>query len=554
MPAVARWPPAALRRLFGAALSTLLTGAAVIGALCLMATLVAPLVGVRPLIFLSGSMSPTIPAGSLALAKATPAEELEVGDIVTVRNSGTYVTHRVVEVTHAPGTATLLLRGDGNEVDDATVHEVSSAPRTFLWVPGAGSVVAWFSHAPGVYVLAGWVALVLQQLRRHPRSPGAGGGRRGAGLPGPFVLLRRLLGYRRWSRRGRVVTAVTLTGSMALASVLVAAPALANWADSVTVTGNAMSTDTLARPTTLAVSQSCVPDPTPVRRSGAGGTSFTSGTTSGTLTIARPTSAVSGDVLIAGIGWVGNHLSTSPTAPAGWTLIRRDGDNALGQFSYYRVAGASEPTSYTWTGLAENSAGGIAAYSGVDTANPINAHAGQMDTVKDQAIAPSITTTRGNVVLVSVFSLLGNSTTTAPPSMTAIFSGVSTGTGSSATQVSNLAAQESWPTPGATGTRTATGTGARSAAHLLALQPPAYPYATTTWTPSVSTFATGQDFRRSSSGVLQRQATLSATTSTETGGPLVPGTSDTIAVYATYANWVSTTTTTDFTARSCWPA
>lgn len=170
--------------------SAVLTGGAVIGVLCMLLTIVAPLVGVRPLIFLSGSMAPAIPAGSLALARTTDAEDIEVGDIVTVPANGSFVTHRVVEVTHAPGKATLVLRGDGNPVADATAYEVASAPRTVIWVPQAGALVAWFTRAPGVYLLALWVALVVGSVRRHG-DPGPHGARPPAPVPGrPALVLK----------------------------------------------------------------------------------------------------------------------------------------------------------------------------------------------------------------------------------------------------------------------------------------------------------------------------------------------------------------------------
>jgi signal peptidase len=151
--------------------SALLTLSAVVGTLCLLATMIAPMLGIRPLIFLSGSMGPEIPAGSLAMARTVGADDLKVGDVVTVPANGSYVTHRIVELTHGPGRATLLLKGDANEVPDAQAYVVTSAPRTFFSVPQLGGVVAWFSHTPGVYVLALWVALVLGSLRRGDRTP-----------------------------------------------------------------------------------------------------------------------------------------------------------------------------------------------------------------------------------------------------------------------------------------------------------------------------------------------------------------------------------------------
>jgi hypothetical protein len=325
-------------------------------------------------------------------------------------------------------------------------------------------------------------------------------------------------------------------------------PTLAAWGDSVTVSGTTIGTATLAAPTSLTVSQSCVPDPTPVLRSG--GTSLAT-SASGSLTLAKPSGVVAGDVMVAGITWFGNHGSFSPTPPTGWTLIRRDGDNTIGEFSYYRVATSSQTTSWTWAGLTENAVGGIAAYSGVDNANPVNASGGEVDSISGQEIAPSVTTTRANVVLVGFFGLVNQTTMTPPGSMTPVFSGFSSGSGGGSSQVSLLAAQEGWPNPGATGSRTATAPGSRSAGQLIALQPPAFPHATSTWTPSVSTFANGETYTLTSGGNVVRQASLPPSTSSQTDGPLSSGTGYGVSVLATYNSWSSPTASTAFTARSC---
>ena len=313
------------------------------------------------------------------------------------------------------------------------------------------------------------------------------------------------------------------------------------------------SADVLAAPTSLAVTQACVADPVPVRRSGSGGFTFVSGTASGSLTISRPTGAAAGDVLVAGITWFGDHATYSPTAPSGWTVIRANGDNTIGQFTYYRVVTASEPTSYTWTGRADSAAGGVTAYTGVDTIAPVNTSAGQVNSASaGQITAPSVTTTRNNVLLVGVFGIVGQHTFTAPSGMTTVWSGTSSGGGSASTQVSVLDAEQPHTASGATGTRVATASGgSRSIGQLIALQPPAKPFATTTWTPSASTYATAQEFRRTSGGVVQRQATLSATADSQTDGPLSSGTGQTVEVTATFKNWTSTTPTASFTVITC---
>lgn len=93
--------------------------------------------------------------------------------------------------------------------------------------------------------------------------------------------------------------------------------------------------------------------------------------TTTTLTCNKPTGTVSGDVLVAIIGY---YLPTAPiTPPSGWTL---GGSNANGNNAgiwYYKVAGGSEPATYAWTFTgSDESHVVIAAYSGIDNVSPID--------------------------------------------------------------------------------------------------------------------------------------------------------------------------------------
>ena len=69
---------------------------------------------------------------------------------------------------------------------------------------------------------------------------------------------------------------------------------------------------------------------------------------SANFTLNKPASVVAGHTMIAAYF---STITAAPAAPSGWTLIRLD--TACGIFgtmgSYYKVAGGSEPGSYTWT-------------------------------------------------------------------------------------------------------------------------------------------------------------------------------------------------------------
>ncbi len=191
-----------------------------------------------------------------------------------------------------------------------------------------------------------------------------------------------------------------------------------------------------------------------------------------TLTIAKPTGTVSGDVMIAAIGVRPNTAVITP--PSGWTLIRRT-DQASGaansQAIYRKVAGESEPASYSWTfNTSTGSAGGIMTFWGVSTTSPINVENGQATSSALTHSTPSVTTTIDNTLLVTAHSFSSAATWTAPTGMTEAVDVASRAVPNAA----GLSLEMSYvgqPVAGATGTKTATASNDADAgvAHILAL-------------------------------------------------------------------------------------
>ncbi|WP_426246446.1 signal peptidase I [Nocardioides sp. LHG3406-4] len=152
----------------------LLTVGAVLGVVCVLATVAALAFGVTPLVFRSGSMAPTIPTGSLALARDIPATDVKVGDVVSVPREGTRISHRVtiVEPGSLGGRTQLTLRGDANELADATPYVVERVDLVFFHVDGLGYAVAWLSSPAAAFVGGGLaVLLVMLAFRRGPGAP-----------------------------------------------------------------------------------------------------------------------------------------------------------------------------------------------------------------------------------------------------------------------------------------------------------------------------------------------------------------------------------------------
>jgi hypothetical protein len=163
------------------------------------------------------------------------------------------------------------------------------------------------------------------------------------------------------------------------------------------------------------------PPPGAIAFHGATTRSYASGASS-TLTVAIPTGAVPGDVLVASVGFGNTGATVQPTitTPAGWTLLQRVNHgtvNALAVFWHVYAAGDLAPTWKTSTGVGGTVS--ISAYSGVSAVRPVDASAVKDAGSASSYTAPTVVTTAANDVLVLDFfahSQSGASTTWTVPS------------------------------------------------------------------------------------------------------------------------------------------
>jgi signal peptidase len=154
--------------------NVLLTIAAIGGLACIVLVVLSMAFDITLLMFKTGSMSPTIPQGSLAVVREIPASEVEVGDVVTVaRESNLPVTHRVTSIVDAGANARIItMRGDANRADDPVPYTVSSVRTVLVSVPGLAYVVAAMSSPVALGLIAfGAAALVTWAF--WPSDPSA---------------------------------------------------------------------------------------------------------------------------------------------------------------------------------------------------------------------------------------------------------------------------------------------------------------------------------------------------------------------------------------------
>lgn len=225
-----------------------LTFGALLGVLCLIATVAAFAFGVKPLVFRSGSMSPAIQTGDLAVSRTVDASGLERGDIVSVVNSeGNRVTHRVVNIARQGAARQLTLKGDANGRPDEEVYTVTRAEKVLVDIPKAGYVVNAASSTGGVFVLGVFVAAMVTLIFRRPGGGGPDESRPASG--------RRRGKKRRSDRPERSRSAVRAASAVVAVGLLaIASPASAAWDDPVLINGANYSSHTLVPPASLVCS------------------------------------------------------------------------------------------------------------------------------------------------------------------------------------------------------------------------------------------------------------------------------------------------------------
>lgn len=134
-----------------------------------------------------GSMSPSIPVGSVVVVQHVPAATLTAGDVITfTASNNTVVTHRVLGRS-AGDDPTFITQGDANAHPDPDfISGASVIGRVVFSVPVAGSALVTLSTTVGMIVmgallltltLGGWfldelrTALVAATSRRAEAEP-----------------------------------------------------------------------------------------------------------------------------------------------------------------------------------------------------------------------------------------------------------------------------------------------------------------------------------------------------------------------------------------------
>lgn len=111
-----------------------------------------------------GSMEPTIPVGAAVVALPVSAQDLAVGDVVSLRagEQQAIFTHRITRLVEREGGPWLETMGDANEEPDPSLVPATSViGRVEVVVPWAGYLVTTLGSMQGIVFLVSLGILVL---------------------------------------------------------------------------------------------------------------------------------------------------------------------------------------------------------------------------------------------------------------------------------------------------------------------------------------------------------------------------------------------------------
>jgi len=140
-------------------------------------------VGFKPVAVYSGSMTPKLGVGSLAVDRVIDASDVRVGDVITFPDpylEGRLVTHRVVQILQTKKGPAYRTKGDANASRDPwTIRLTGQVGRLAFEVPFAGYAL-FYAHTRevrGGLILIAATFILIGLLRRiwRPEAPAPSG-------------------------------------------------------------------------------------------------------------------------------------------------------------------------------------------------------------------------------------------------------------------------------------------------------------------------------------------------------------------------------------------
>lgn len=127
--------------------------------------------GIKPVICLSGSMSPEFNAGDLIFIKKVDTSTLEEGDVICYQSEGKAVTHRIMKVVTEDGETKYITRGDANNAEDRLTVSQKDVEGQYMGtkVAGLGNGAMFMQSTTGmiVFIICPLVLFILYDIIRR---------------------------------------------------------------------------------------------------------------------------------------------------------------------------------------------------------------------------------------------------------------------------------------------------------------------------------------------------------------------------------------------------
>jgi signal peptidase len=114
------------------------------------------LLGFKPMVVASGSMTPILNVGDIAITVSTPPKELSKGEIISYYSEGLSapIIHRVTNIYSNAGDTFIVTKGDANNAEDAPFSASSREVfKTILILPKIGWVSIFLKEASSTAVV-----------------------------------------------------------------------------------------------------------------------------------------------------------------------------------------------------------------------------------------------------------------------------------------------------------------------------------------------------------------------------------------------------------------
>lgn len=115
------------------------------------------LLGISPLVVLSGSMEDTFSTNALIFIKDVDTDDLEVGDVICYLIEDTAVTHRITQVTEdEDGVPAYITQGDANDTEDSYFVYPETVEGMYIGhIAEVGAFVLFMQTTAGMVIFIG---------------------------------------------------------------------------------------------------------------------------------------------------------------------------------------------------------------------------------------------------------------------------------------------------------------------------------------------------------------------------------------------------------------